>query len=240
MLCQTCGYFGGDGFRHELAAHRSRGVVAQVEVLPLNDKALSPDDLIRHLNETPDHLLTLSPFTAEKVICKALAEFLSCEVRAVGGVKDGGVDGYVIAGDKFKTIIQIKWHESKKNAESIKVVRELAGTLIARGVPHGLLVTTRSRISAEAQQEIDHIRGREIIGIGTIQVDVKTYADILAMLNIAAIRLGSIDAYRSVMERAARYSGFWNTTGNIAPPEAEPPGRLRSPFDPDSPIAELL
>lgn len=215
FCCHNCGYFGGDGARHQMVGHLSRGLVALGEELPLNSPELSTDELIRHLNSIPNHLLKLSPFRAEKVVMELLQDYLGCEVRPVGGVKDQGVDGYIVANDQLKTIIQVKWYKSKHKAESVSVVREIAGTLLARGVPHGLLVTTRHKISADAKREIDLIEQRRIAELGKIKIDVNTYNDLIDMLELASTKLGNTEYFLELLHEAAWHSGFDTIHGRI-------------------------
>ena len=119
-----------------------------------------------------------------------LKEALDCEVRPVGGRNDGGVDGYIVAGEQLKTIVQVKWHRDKHRAEGVRLVREIAGTLVARGVPQGMLVTTSERMSRAGMRELEQIGRRELADIGPIRLDVRTYNDILDMLELAWTNLG--------------------------------------------------
>lgn len=215
FLCEVCGYFGGDGMRHQLVAHLSRGVVAQVQRMSLSDDAVPLRDLYSHLNAVPERLLDLAPSRAEEVVMDLPAQALGCEVLAIGGVRDGGVDGYVMRGDDVSAIVQVKWHRQSRRAESVSLVREIAGTLLARGVPRGVLVTTSERVSKEAAAEIRALTEREIVGLGRLELSVKTYQDILGMLEIAAARPRSIDTYIELLEGAAFASGFDTVTGEV-------------------------
>jgi hypothetical protein len=215
FMCPSCGYFGGDGARHAMVGHYSRGLVAKVVELPLDSPEVSPDEIIHYLKSLPQHLLRLSPARAEKVVAELLKDSLSCDVRPVGGVKDKGVDAYIVSNAKIKTIIQIKWHESRDKAESVGVVREIAGTLLARGIPHGLLVTTRHKISSEAEREIAAIEQREIKGLGRMRIDTRTYQDIISMLELATARLGNTERYLDLLHEAALHSGFDTINGRI-------------------------
>jgi len=190
FLCPKCGYWGGRGSRID-GPNNTRGVMGSIHQVDLNSPELVLSELIGHFKQLPEHLLKLSPNRAEKVVIDLLNDVLDCEVRPLGGVKDGGVDGYIIANDKIKSIVQVKWHRNKNKAESVKLIREVAGTLLARGVPNGLLVTTYERASSYAKKEIEELKKREIVGLGNIQIDVKTYNDILDMLDIAWVKRGS-------------------------------------------------
>jgi len=190
LLCATCGYWGGRGERNGGPVN-CRGALGVVHRVDINSSDLRLVELVGHLRRVPNHLLQLSPRRAEQVVMDVLHEVLDCEVKPVGGVKDGGVDGYIVSGDTLKTIVQVKWHREPKRAESVRLIREIAGTLVARGVPSGLLVTTCERISREAGTEIKTFATREIVGLGALRIDVKTYQDLLDMLELAWAQLGS-------------------------------------------------
>jgi hypothetical protein len=189
FVCPTCGYWGGRGEDDEHRALNSRAVLGAIHRVNLD--SLRFPELVGHLQHIPDHLLKLSPQRAEQVVMDLLRESLDCEVRTVGGTKDWGVDGYIIRNDNIKTIVQVKWHRDTQRAESVRVIREIAGTLVARGVPSGLLVTTRNHLSREAQLEIDNISKHELTGLGSLTIGFKSYNDILDMLDLAWTRMGA-------------------------------------------------
>jgi Restriction endonuclease len=209
LLCRACGYWGGRGTR-ELGhgPYNLRGVLGAVsqkaksgglwnvpegqapDDIDLESGDLTFDQLLSQLQALPSRLLQLSPQRAEVVVMDLLAEVLECEVRHVGGVHDGGVDGYIVAGDRIRSIVQVKWHRDTAKAERVGVVREIAGTLLARGVPNGLLVTTSERLSSAAEQEINTIGTREITRMGRMSIDTATYSDLLDMLELAWARRG--------------------------------------------------
>lgn len=192
LVCSACGYWGGRGTRDlGNGPWNHRGALGVVRLYDLNAPELPLGPLLRHLRSVPDSLLQLSPFRAERVVMDLLKESLACEVRPVGGVKDGGVDGYIVAGDELKTIVQVRWHRDTRRAESVRVVREIAGTLVARGVPHGLLVTTRERMSPDGEEEIAQIARKELVGLGPLRLEVRTYQDVLDMLELAWANMGS-------------------------------------------------
>jgi hypothetical protein len=210
MLCPICGYWGGRGTR-ELGhgALNARGVLGVVGLHrhsasrcidahkwdesgspDLNSPMLSFDQVLGQLQALPSRLLTLSPHRAEAIVADLLADVLDCEVRRIGGVRDGGVDGYIVVGGEIKSIVQVKWHRNSRRAESVRLVREIAGTLLARGIPRGLLVTTSERLSPDAEREIETLRSREVNNCGRIAIDAATYSDLLDMLELAWARRG--------------------------------------------------
>jgi hypothetical protein len=190
-VCLRCGYWSGIGFRDwnsHLHMDPLRGVIARYRPLSPLDRAQT-DYLVTHLRRTPKDLTKLSPKRAEGFVMDLLSDYLDCEVRALGGVKDKGIDGYILAGDELACIIQVKWRESTGGAESVGVVREVAGTLLARGVPAGILVSTRVRYSKEAVSEAQIVSKRKVAGLGRLKLELLDYNDILDMLNLSATRL---------------------------------------------------
>lgn len=210
LLCRACGYWGGRGTRDlGHGGYNLRGVLGAAsqdaarlgglwnvpegrdpDSVDLESSDLTFDQLLGQLQALPSRLLQLSPQRAEVVVMDLLAEILECEVRHVGGVHDGGVDGYIVAGDNIRSIVQVKWHQDTRKAERVGVVREIAGTLLARGVPNGLLVTTSERLSPNAEQEIEALGTREITSMGRMSIDAATYSDLLDMLELAWARRG--------------------------------------------------
>jgi hypothetical protein len=191
LLCTDCGYWGGRGFR-EWNSHSHaiplRGVIGRYKpVADLDD--VSTGYLVSHLRRFPEAMTKISPFRAETFVADLLRDYLDCEVHALGGRKDGGVDGYILANDTIRTIIQIKWRESSKGAESVATVREVAGTLLARGVPNAIIVSTRKRFSADAKKEAEIVSSRTVEGFGQLDLALYDYHRILDMLEISNARL---------------------------------------------------
>ncbi|KJK11771.1 hypothetical protein UB45_10980 [Terrabacter sp. 28] len=187
LLCQECGYWAGRGTRVGGPAD-NRVVRGVVDFIDPDEATL--DQLVRSMSSLPERLRGLNPFRAEKLMMDLLGETFDCEVRPVGGRHDGGVDGYVLASDGTRTIVQVKWRETGNRGESVSVVRELAGTMIARGEPSALLVTTRNWMSKPAQAEMSVVGQREVLGLGKLQIDALVYQDIIDMLQLAWTRRG--------------------------------------------------
>lgn len=190
LVCLKCGFWGGRGSRmdnvHEPIPFR--GVLGIYRPLtPLKDQ--DTQDLVMQLKRNPDGLTKIGPQRAERFIVDLIGDFLNCEVKPIGGTKDKGVDGYIIRNDKIKSIIQIKWRESTKGAESVKVVREVAGTLLARGVPDGILVSNRDHFSPDAKFDAEEVSKRNISGLGQMNLTLMDYNNILDMLDFSYIKL---------------------------------------------------
>lgn len=190
-ICLSCGYWGGIGFRewnfHD-HLHPMRGAIGRyTPIIPIDNQ--QTEYLITHLRRSPKDLTKISPKRAEKFVVDLLSDYLDCEVRVLGGVKDGGIDGFILKGDRMSCIIQVKWRESAVGAEGVKVVREVAGTLIARGVPSGILVSNRIRYSDDARREAKEISKREITGLGQLSLSLMNYQDVIDMLELSATKL---------------------------------------------------
>jgi ribosomal protein L37AE/L43A len=190
FICLKCGYWGGRGSRMDNIYEKVplRGVLGIYKPLkPI--KELSTDYLVTHLRKFPNELPKIGPKRAEKFVIDLLGDYLKCEIKPIGGTKDKGVDGYVLKNDKISTIIQIKWREKINGAESVKVVREVAGTLLARGVPSGILVSNRDHYSKDAIEDANNISKNRITKLGKMNLELIDYHKILDMLEISNTKL---------------------------------------------------
>jgi hypothetical protein len=137
----------------------------------------------------PSDLNRISPKRAERFVMDLLSTVLECEVRAVGGPQDGGVDGYVVRSDTVRSIVQVKWHGDTTKTEGVSIVREVAGTLLAQGLPDGIIVSTRDHFSRAAIDTAEKIEQREVLGIGKLRLQLVDYYLILDMLEITTRKL---------------------------------------------------
>mgnify|MGYP001584888798 CR=1 FL=1 len=217
VICPQCGFWFGRGtkdYGYDLGNEGGRGVLGLLHREPLHQVDVTLPEVIRFLDENHKFLLTLDPFKAEKLVCRLLHEAFGWEVHYIGGRKDRGIDAIAVNSNAGKAIVQIKWHTATRKAESVSLVREFAGTLLARGVPSGIIVTTRERFSAEAQQEITLLGERTVVEMGKIDIDYKTYRDILDMLGISSRRITERPQV-PVRPRASHYhifdgNGIWD------------------------------
>lgn len=190
FVCLSCGFWGGRGSRMDNVYEKIplRGVLGIYKpIKPLKD--LETDYLITHLRRFPNQLPNIGPRRAEKFVIDLLSDYLKCEVKPIGGTRDKGVDGFVLKGDIISSIIQIKWREDVKGAESVRVVREVAGTLLARGVPSGILVSNKDHFSKDAIQDAKNISQLKIEALGKMELTLVDYHNILDMLEISSRRL---------------------------------------------------
>ncbi|WBX72938.1 restriction endonuclease [Tenacibaculum pacificus] len=184
FVCKNCFYWGGRGTRPG-GPTNTRGNLGRLNFIS------NPDDvklelLINHLQQNVDRLYNLTPRQAEKLMPSVLSDYLKCEVKGIGGTKDGGIDALAILGENEKMIIQIKWREKKKGAEAVSVVREVGGTLLARKIPKGLIISTRKKFSKTAIEEANLISQHEIIEMGKIELKLNDFNDLIDMFNISS------------------------------------------------------
>ncbi len=188
LLCPQCGFWFGKGTRkgaYSIDTPGGRGVIGKIRFEPLDSLTLPIPELIRNINSHPKYLTKINPYKAEELVCHILEDSIDSEVIHIGGRKDNGIDAYLVVNDEIKSIVQVKWHQNTRKAESVSLVREFAGTLLARGVPNGLIVTTREKFSVYAKNEIKQIENSKLNLRENIKIDCMTYSDILDLLEIS-------------------------------------------------------
>jgi hypothetical protein len=186
LLCTTCGYWGGRGTREEgLGPFNTRGVIGRYRLLKPLD-ANTTELLMSHIRRCPKAMHSLSPSRGERFVADLLRDLLNCEVRLVGRPKDNGVDIYLVNGDGRRCIVQVKWHRSSNGAETVSVVREVAGTVLARGVPSALIVSTRSHFSRAAIREASAVQQSPLLRTDAVRIHLADYNNILDMLELAS------------------------------------------------------
>lgn len=191
MLCQRCSFWFGRGTRDYAEGPAwDRFVLGKVHSFPIDSTDIDTDQLIKYLNENKKHLTKIDPYKAEDVVCEILSDYLNCEVKKLGGRKDGGIDGYVLKGNEIAAIIQVKWRQNREKAEGVQVVRDVAGTQIIRNVPRSIIVTTKNKYSKPAREEMMALHERELVSVGKMSMELFSYNDIVSMLGITTRRLG--------------------------------------------------
>lgn len=185
FVCKNCLYWGGRGSREEpCAPYLNRGVLGRIDFINNVDE-MKLEQIIVYLNNNIEKLYELTPQEAEKLMPYILRDYLDCEVLAFGGVKDKGIDALAIHGNGIKTIIQIKWRKNCNKAESVSVVREVGGTLLARKIPNGLIVTTSKKFSKDAILEADKISENEVLGMGKLNLELNEFNNLIDMFEIS-------------------------------------------------------
>ena len=184
-----------------------RGVLGIYKpLIPLNE--LKTEYLVSHLKKHPDQLPNIGPKRAEQFVMDLLSDYLNCEVKPIGGFKDKGVDGYIIKGDKISSIVQVKWRENINGAESVKVIREVAGTLLARGIPSGILVSNRDHYSKDAIHDAASISNLTVNELGKMNLQLIDYHNIIDMLEISNTKLTDKMKIRDWIDIEVGYSVF--------------------------------
>lgn len=185
LYCKNCFYWGGRGAR-TFGPADARGIIGRINFVSNPDEA-KIDAVIAHLNSNIERLFGLLPKQAEKIMPAVLSDFLKCEVKAIGGTRDHGIDALAIRSDESKMLVQIKWRNKKENkAEGVAVVREVGGTLLARQIPTGLIISTRSRFSKDAANEARLISQNEVTSMGQLNLELRDFNDLIDMFEISA------------------------------------------------------
>jgi len=94
----------------------------------------------------------ISPGDLELLVGSVLRDFFQCKVRHIGGPGDGGID-LLLAEAETPIAVQVKRREKSKPSESVKVVRELLGSMVVKEIPKGIVVSTAAEFSKPAQAE---------------------------------------------------------------------------------------
>lgn len=207
-VCKLCFYWGGRGSRPG-GPQNNRGNLGRLNFVS------NPDDvklelLLNHLNENIERIYNLTPRQAEKIIPIILSDYINCEVKSIGGTKDGGIDALAILSEKEKMLVQIKWREKANSSEAVSVVREVGGTLLARKIPKALIISTRNKFSKTAINEALEISENEIIGLGKLNITLNDFNDLIDMFNISTkVRNEKIDLEEIIPE----YNGGFDLFG---------------------------
>lgn len=214
-MCGSCGFWFARGTREY--AHGpgwGRFMLGKARGVGAGSAELDTEQLIRHINKDPSLLPRMNPFKAEDVVVELLKDYLDADVRKLGGRRDGGIDAFVVKGDAISTLIQVKWRQDTDKAEGVKVVRDVAGTQLIQGIPRSLVVTTRRSFSKQAVEEVTRLGDREVVGVGRISMDLKTYSDVLSMLEITTRRI--TDEPRFDLDFGELVDLFWDTGLKLA------------------------
>ncbi len=183
FVCDNCLYWGGRGSRID-GPYSTRGILGRMEFTN-NIEDVKLEQVLVYLKSNIEKIYDLSPREAEKLLPHILSDYLDCEVLAFGGVKDKGIDALAIHGDGVKMLIQIKWRKNQSKAESVSVVREVGGTMLARKIPKGFIVTTRNKFSIEAKKEAELISENVLYGLGKLELQLNDYNNLIDMFEIS-------------------------------------------------------
>lgn len=208
-VCKNCFYWGGRGTRPGGPTH-SRGNLGRMSFID-NPEEVKLELIINHLNKYSEKLYDLTPKQAEQILPNVLSDFLDCEVLTFGGTKDKGIDAIAIKGNNEKILVQIKWRENKPNSEAVSTVREVAGTLLARGIPNGLIISTRKKFSKDAVTEAEIISKNEIVNIGKINIELNDFNNLIDMFEVSSlVKTDNLNPEEIIQD----YNQGWELFGN--------------------------
>jgi restriction system protein len=217
VLCPSCGFWFGRGEKDFVGPSGTRGAVGLVSYKDLSELEIASGELVQVLNEHPEWIQSVDPFKAEELVCQLLRDTYGWEVMRVGGRRDKGVDAIAVMSDSTRAIVQIKWRRDHSAAESVRTVRELAGTLLVNGIPSGLLVTTARDLSNDAKREAASLSTRNVEGLGRLDIDWRSYANVLDMLEIASVAVEapkrvpfSDNGYFHIFDGGGIWDDNWN------------------------------
>jgi hypothetical protein len=112
-------------------------------------------ELAQCLIRYPAQWNQLNPRTLEHLVAEVFrCNFAPCEVTHVGRTADGGVDVVFVQGNECRWLIQVKGRQDPAASESVRTIRELVGTLVDKGVPRGIVVSTANAFSKPAQAAV--------------------------------------------------------------------------------------
>lgn len=112
------------------------------------------EELASYIRRHPNFLHSMPPTHFERLVADVFqANYTNAEVTHVGRPNDGGVDVVFIDANKEEWLIQAKRRESPKRAEKVDTIRNLLGTLVVKGKPNGIVVSTANKFSRDAIQE---------------------------------------------------------------------------------------
>jgi hypothetical protein len=107
-----------------------------------------------YISKNPYKIYDISPQSFEKLLVDCLRDFFDCEARHVGGPGDGGIDIILVISDE-PILVQVKRRSSPQAVESVRIVREILGTLLSENVYQGIIISTANRFSKEAIRNVE-------------------------------------------------------------------------------------
>jgi restriction system protein len=157
LLCPGCGWWYVD--MHSVdhtdsfgpSFHETATFEAIQKSFDLESRAIPIDVLRDYLMKNTDAARYTDPVRFEQLVGAVYRDLYQCEVRHVGGPGDAGIDLYAVSCDT-PHLIQVKRRSARDAVESVRIVRELIGTLIVKGAKVGEIVTTAVRFSRAAEK----------------------------------------------------------------------------------------
>lgn len=132
------------------------------------------ESLLQKARQSPHIIYDFTPREFEKFICQLL-DAHGMQVKLTKQTRDGGKDLIVIQKSvlgEFLIYVECKKYDARRPI-SVKIIRELYGTIMAESVTAGLLITT-SYFSKDAQEFTEKIKNR---------MNLMDYSDLVESLN---------------------------------------------------------
>lgn len=119
------------------------------------------DEVAQYFRRHPSFYNTVSPIEFEKFVASVYrANFKNVEVKHVGGSGDLGVDVILIFNDDKQWLVQVKRRGDPNGTEGFETIQKMAGTMLLKGVPDAVVVSTANKFSAAAKLAIKSYKQR--------------------------------------------------------------------------------
>lgn len=118
-------------------------------------------EVAQYLRRKPSFYNTISPTELEKFVASVFkANYRDALVKHVGGPGDQGVDVLLVTNDEAQWLIQVKRRGHKNSSEGFETIQKMAGTMLLKGVPNAMVVSTANRFSEAAKLSVKNYRKR--------------------------------------------------------------------------------
>ena len=150
-ICSTCGYWTTDRCEGWTVDTSASGYFTELrEPILFTFGRIQQDDplfeILHYVKSNKLGVLDMNPNRFEQLVGAILNECFCCDVTHVGRTNDGGTDLFFIQNDE-KVLVQVKRRSKQNSCESVRVVRELIGTMTIEQSRKGILVTTADHFS---------------------------------------------------------------------------------------------
>ena len=143
----------------------------------LSDAAIPITILQHELPKKFSDVTHVNPYRFEDYVAEVLRMDFRCEVRRLGYSRDGGIDLFLLQGDKC-VAVQIKRRLQHNKPEGISPIREFVACALLKGIHDLLFVTTADRYTAGALDVASQFTAKGIIKSYKL-VDLNTLQNIV-------------------------------------------------------------
>lgn len=140
----------------------------------ITDVTIINDSLLKRVKDDPKIINNISPYEFEEMVCELLYK-QGYDVKLTKQTRDGGKDIIVVQKSvlgEFCIYVECKKYDMS-NPISVKIVRELYGTVMADDATAGMIITT-SYFTKDAKEYRDKIKHR---------MTLKDYNDLIQEIN---------------------------------------------------------